>query len=154
MPKRNKPRSQISKTQRPQTPRSGDHSKLADLNKAARICALEMASQDRETVLMLASAICLSRSAIMENKGLPGHEEWGEAAQELADNRNSELLTGEFEEIIELAHKEFSLFLVEACSMGDLMPESAVQTRAVFQAVVLSVVFGTPQNALAEFVGG
>lgn len=144
MPKRNKPQGRISQRD-PEEPEM--EIGLEGLLAIARSSALMEVSHDKESVVALAAAICLVNAAIMSWQGLDS-EKWEAAELELQQKYLSAADTEEVQAIVDYARDNFALFVPVVCTLRERLDEPV--TEALFQAVLMTVLYGTPENAFAH----
>ena len=122
---------------------------LADL---VRDSAVKIAGADIDTTLELAALICGGQAEIMETEGQAGYQEWHAAAEKLENRKLLKKHRKTLRRIIGLSDCTGG-FLFFVCLPRQTYADLSAEDQSMFQAVLFTMLFGTPANAISGLFG-
>ena len=139
---------------------SGEHSEFHEatqrlMEEAGSNLAIETAlvkvERNTDAVLELAAMICRGRSEMLETGGESGYQEWEKAASVLADREMREPVLEMLDATLAMVrNNDYRTLGLFVCEPDRIMDGVNCGAQALFQAVVLSVLYGAPGVAFKK----
>lgn len=123
---------------------------MGEMNLASAAAIAETATS---AIIELAAVICDCEADMMETDGLVGYQEWQAGADNLRNAERAEHNSAPLLRTAELLDRSPRTLVFLLCSPDRLFAGVLPEVEALFKALGLVLVFGTPAKAVDMFMG-